>query len=119
MVASTDFVNVQRIGPYTKGELPRPIDITIHDENDVVIDLTGFAADVVINAIDQTVPGLGTGVAAVLSPTTGGITRYDWTAVDIATAGLYRLQMWVNKAGTRYASDVFEYFVEDLTEQPF
>ena len=119
MVAATDFVNVQRIGPYTKGELPRPIDITIHDENDVVIDLSGFAADVVIDAIDQVVAGLGAGTSTVLSPETAGITRYDFSAVDIATAGLYRLQMWVNKAGTRYASDVFEYFVEDLTENPF
>ena len=118
MVAATDFVNVQRIGPYTKGELPRPIDITIEDELGVVIDLTGFDADVVIDSIDQTVPGLGVGAATVVTPLSG-LTRYTWTAVDIATAGLFRLQMWVDKSGTRYASEVFEYFVEDLTENPF
>ena len=118
MVAVTDFVNVQRIGPYTKGELPRPIDITIEDELGVVIDLTGFTADVVIVAVDQTVAGVGVGTATVITPL-AGLTRYEWTAADFTTAGLYRLQMWVNKVGTRYASEVFEYFVEDLTENPF
>ncbi len=118
-MATTDHVKVQRIGPYTKGEIPRPLDITITDENDVAIDLTGFTADMVIEAVDQTIAGLGAGTSTVQSPETAGVTRYVWLAADFTTAAQYRAQMWVNKAGTRYASDVFEYVVEDLTENPF
>ena len=118
-MAATDHVNVQRIGPYTKGEHPRPIDITIKDENDVVINLTDFTdQEVVIDAVDQTVPGLAAGTTSIPTPASG-ITRYVWDKADFTTAGLYRLQMWVEKANQRYASDVFEYVVEDLTEQPF
>ena len=118
-MAATDSVPVQRIGPYTQGEHPRPLDITITDENDVVINLTDFTAqEVVIEAVDQVVAGLGAGTTSILTPA-GGVTRYVWDKADFTTAGLYRLQMWVEKGNQRYASDVFEYFVEDLTTQPF
>ena len=120
-MAATDSVAVQRIGPYTKGEVPRPLDITFKDELDVVLDLTGFASvEFEIEAVDQTVAGLGAGTSTIESPETAGVTRYVWDPADLTTAGLYRGQMWVQAALplTRYASEVFEWFVEDLTENP-
>ena len=120
-MAVTDHVNVQRIGPYTKGEVPRPLDITFKDELDVVLDLTGFTLiGFKIEAVDQVVAGLGAGTSEFISPETAGVTRYTWVAADFVTAGLYRAQMWVEATtpAARYASEVFEWVVEDLTENP-
>ena len=120
-MAATDHVAVQRIGPYTKGEVPRPLDITFKDELDVVLDLTGFTKIAfAIEVVDQTVAGLGAGTSSFQGLLTTGVTRYVWDAADLTTAGLYRGQMWVEAVTplTRYASEVFEWVVEDLTENP-
>ena len=117
-MATTDHVNVQRIGPYTKGEIPRALDITFKDLDGTVLNLTGFSADMVIIAVDKVVAGLGAGASTIPTPLLG-LARYAITAADVAVAGMFRAQMWADAGTTRYASDVFEYIVEDITENPF
>lgn len=111
------FLAVQRIGPYTQGEKPEPLVLSIKDASGAAIDLTGFSAKFQIEAVDGAVAGLGAGTASLPSPATG-ITQYAWAAADLATAGLYRGQMWVGNGSRRYASELFEWFVRDATDAP-
>lgn len=111
-------VPTQRIGPYTTGEAPEPIDVTIKDYDGNVVDLTDFTPTVRIVSVDETISGIGEGTASVPSPSSG-VVRYTWAAADFANAGMYRLQVWVvHSSGRKYASDVFEYFVQTVTTAP-
>lgn len=112
-----EYIPVTRIGPFTLGEKPEPLQITIQDYDGVAVALTGYTASFVIESVDQTVSGLGAGVSEVVAAASG-ITRYTWAAADFTTAGFYRGQMWVGNGTYRYASDVFEWFVRDLTTAP-
>lgn len=112
-----EYVSVTRIGPFTLGEKPEPLQITIQDFNGNAVNLTGYTASFVIESVDQTVNGLGTGISEIVTPASG-ITRYTWAIADFTTMGFYRAQMWVGNGTYRYASDVFEWFVRDLTAAP-
>ena len=110
---------VVRIGPYAKGELPQPLLITFKNADDTVINLTGFTADMVIVPVDHVDSGLGAGAATVESPETDGVTQYVFVAADMDTVGLFRAQMWVGDgANQRLGSDIYEYFVEEVTVAP-
>lgn len=111
---------IQEIGPYTKGELPQTLVITIKDADDNVIDLSGFTANFVIKPVGgQTVSGQGAGAATIPTPLSG-ITNYPWVLADVGTIGTFRAQMWVNDSGgNRFASDIFQYDVDAPTDQPF
>jgi len=112
-----EYVPVTRIGPFTLGEKPEPLQITLQDADGSAISLTGYTAQFVIESIDQTVSGLASGTSEIVTAASG-ITRYTWAAADFTTAGFYRGQMWVGNGTYRYASDVFEWFVRDLTTAP-
>lgn len=112
-----EYVTVTRIGPFTLGEKPEPLQITIQDNDGVAISLVGYTASFVIESVDQTVSGLGTGTSTIVTPASG-IIRYTWAAADFTTAGFYRGQMWAGNGIYRYASNVFEWFVRDLTTAP-
>lgn len=114
---SREYATTTRIGPFSLGEKPEPLQITIQDADGNAISLTGYTVSFVIEAVDQTVAGLGAGTSEIVTPASG-ITRYNWAAADFATAGLYRGQMWVGNGTYRYASDVFEWFVRDNTTAP-
>lgn len=106
----------QIIGSYVKGEIPLPLVISITDNNDAVLDLTGFTAVFEIVRIDDgTDPGnLGDGTASIPTPL-GGVTQYVWNANDFLTEGAFRGVMWVGDGTNRYSSEFFEWFVRDST----
>jgi len=113
----TDWLTYTRLGPFTKGEIPEPLQVTIQDVDGTAINLSGFTASFKIEAVDQTVSGLGAGTSSI--PTAAsGITQYAWVAADFTTAGFYRGQMWVGDGTNRYASEVYEWFVYDITDAP-
>lgn len=112
---SLEAIKVNRIGPFAVDEIPQALQITFKDSNDVVIDLTGYTAEFQIIAVDQVISGLGAGTPTVESPETNGVTQYVWAAADFTTAGLYRAQMWVGNGTNRLVSEVFEWFVEEVT----
>ena len=114
---SKEYASVIRLGPFSLGEKPEPLQITIQDADGNVINLTGYTAKFVIKSVDQTVSGLGGGVSDLVTPATG-ITRYTWAAADFTTAGFYVGQMWVGNGSLRYASDIFEWFVRSNTLAP-
>lgn len=111
------FQTVTLIGPYSTGEIPEPILVSYKDATGTAIDLTGFSAAVAIEAIDQTVAGLGAGAVTITDPA-AGVVRYVWAAADFTTDGCYRLQLWVGNGTNRYASVPFEYFVTTNTSAP-
>lgn len=112
-----EFIDVTRIGPFSIGEKPEPLQITIQDYNGTAINLTGYTATFIIEAVDQTVSSLGGGTSSIPTPASG-ITQYIWHANDFLTAGLYRAQMWAGNGTYRYASKIFEWFVQDATTAP-
>lgn len=112
-----EYVSVTRIGPFTLGEKPEPLQITIQDFDGTAVSLVGYTAKFVIESVDQTVSGISSGVSEIITPASG-VTRYTWAAADFTTAGFYRGQMWAGNGTYRYASDVFEWFVRDLTTAP-
>lgn len=111
------FHNVQVLGPYSIGEIPSAFQVTITDDSNNAIDLTGFTAEFVIEAVDETIANLGLGTSDITNEV-GGVTQYQWVATDFANAGHFRAQMWVGNGTVRYASDVFEWFVRDTTDAP-
>lgn len=112
-----EYVLATRIGPFTLGEKPEPLQITMQDADGAALVLTSYTAKFVIESVDATVAGLAAGTSSIPTPASG-ITRYVWAAADFTTAGFYRGQMWVGDGTYRYASDVFEWFVRDLTTAP-
>jgi hypothetical protein len=112
-------LTVQRIGPFTVGEVPLDLQITFKDDDGNVVNLTGYTAVFVIEKVDETDATVGTGTATI-SDEANGITNYAWVAADFDAAGQYRTQMWVNNSSTgkTLASDVFEYFVRPGTTRP-
>lgn len=112
-----EYISVTRIGPFTLGEKPEPLQITIQDFDGNAVSLSSYTAKFVIESVDQTVNGLGEGTSEIVTPASG-ITRYNWAVSDFTTAGFYRGQMWVGNGTYRYASDIFEWFVRDLTTAP-
>lgn len=108
----------QELGPYTVGEIPRPIEVTFLEADGQAIDLSGFSADFVIQQVEgASADGLGAGAATVEDAATG-LTRYLWTAADCAVAGRYRGQMWVGDGSNRLASIEFWWDVLELTPAP-
>lgn len=115
----TQELPVQRIGPYTIGESPITLEITFKDSLGVAINLTGYTAKFAITKADGSGTVVPAGTATITDPT-GGKVDYDWDDADIATAGHFRAQMWVNNTttGVTLASDLFEYFVRAGTTKP-
>lgn len=112
-----EYIPVTRIGPFSVGEKPEPLQITLQDADGAALTLTGYTASFVIESVDETVSGLAAGTSDIVTPASG-ITRYTWAAADFTTAGFYRGQMWVGNGTYRYASDIFEWFVRDVTTAP-
>ncbi len=115
----TQELPVQRIGPYTIGESPISLEITFKDSLGAVLNLNGYTAKISITKADGSGDVVSAGTATV-SDAPNGKTNYDWGDADVATAGHFRLQMWVNNAtsGVTLASDLFEYFVRAGTTKP-
>ncbi len=106
---------IVNLGVFAKGEIPEPIQITIQDADGAVIDLTGFTAKFVIEAVRQTVSGLGAGTTTIPDEP-NGITQYVWVLADFNTIGTFRGQMWVGTSGAlKLASFIYQYEVEEIT----
>jgi len=102
---------VEYIGNFAAGEIPVPLLHTFKDSEGAVIDISGLS--VTISITSRPVAGsLGTG-AMVITDAPNGVVEYTWTINDMASAGDYRLNIWVfDGAPTqRYASDLFTYSV--------
>lgn len=110
----------QQLGPFSVGEKPLPLQITFTDNDGTAINLTGYAADFVIEKIDAdeaTDSNLGTGVSSLPTPASG-VTQYAWVAADFAFAGRYQGQMWVGNGTNLLASIEFWWDVVDVTAAP-
>ncbi len=106
---------IVNLGVFGKGEVPEPIQITIQDADGVAINLTGMTAKFVIEAVRQTVAGLGAGTTTI-PDLVNGVTQYVWVTADMNTIGTFRGQMWVGDASSlKLASFVYQYEVEEIT----
>ena len=109
---------IVNLGVFAKGEIPETLQITIQDADGVAIDLTSMTADFVIEAVRQTVAGLGTGAATIPTPASG-LTQYVWVAADFGTIGTFRGQMWAGDGvAIRLGSEIYQYEVEEITTAP-
>lgn len=115
---TADFKTEVRLGPFSVGEKPEPLLITFTDVDGTAINLNGYDSDFVVEAVDQTVTGLGVGTATLNTDGTDGVVKYTWGAADFATAGFFRAQMWVGNGTNRYASCVYSFFVNIDTTAP-
>ena len=113
------FDSPQRIGVFSKDTIPSPATHQFQDSDGAAISIDGFTVGVDIEAVDEVVAGLGAGTASV-SNGSSGIMKYIWVAADFVTSARYRIQFWAqNGAGTvRHTSDIFEYDVNDNTDNP-
>lgn len=109
---------IVNLGVFAKGEIPETLQITIQDVDGGAIDLSGMTADFVIEAVRQTVAGLGTGVTTI-TDAVNGVTQYDWVAADYNTVGTFRGQMWAGDGvAIRLGSSIYQYEVEEITTAP-
>lgn len=109
---------IVNLGVFAKGEIPEPLQITIQDNDGVAIDLTSMTADFVIEAVRETVVGLGTGATTIPTPTSG-LTQYVWVTADMNTLGTFRGQMWVgDSVAIKLSSSIYQYEVEEITTAP-
>lgn len=114
-------LNRVRIGPFTTGEIPPLLEITFTDEDGTAISLNGCTAKFVITCVtEEGMANLGEGNSDIPDPSSSGKTTYTWDTNDMSRAGFYRGQMWVGDGqdGRRYASDLYEWWVEDATPKP-
>ncbi len=109
---------IVNLGVFAKGEIPEVLQITFQDVDGVVIDLTSMTTDFVIEAVRETVAGLGTGVSSI-EDATNGLTQYVWVTADMNTVGTFRGQMWVgDSVAIKLASTIYQYEVEEITTAP-
>ncbi len=109
---------IVNLGVFAKGEIPEALQVTIQDVDGVAIDLTGMTADFVIEAVRETVAGLGTGVSSIPTPLSG-LTQYVWVTADMNTIGTFRGQMWVgDSVAIKLGSSIYQYEVEEITTAP-
>ena len=114
------FQTRTRLGPFYKGEVPFPLQITFQDADAVVIDISAFTGDVVIERVDGgSVTGIGTGAISFATDGTDGKIEYAWVAADFTEIGRYRLQMWVDNSVNTLASEIYEFDVLSGTGSPF
>lgn len=109
-----------KLGPYAKGEIPEPLQVTFKTHDGTAIDLDGYTADFVIEKVDApqaTDSALGQGTATIPTPASG-ITQYSFVEADMEYAGWYEGQMWVGNGTQRLASRKFYWEVQDITAAP-
>jgi hypothetical protein len=108
----------KELGPYSVGEIPRPIEVQFLDAEGAALAITGFDAEFIIEQISGTAAaGLGAGTASIADGPTG-VAQYAWAAADFAQAGRYQGQMWVGDGTNRLASVELWWDVLDLTAAP-
>ena len=109
----------QKLGAFAKGERPLALRHTFQRADGSVIDMTLFSLpQVKIVDRDGVSTGLGTGDVVWVTQNTG-VAVYQWADADLAVEGVFFLQMWAgDNVSQRYASDVFEYYVEERTVAP-
>lgn len=111
-----------RIGPFAVGERPTDLLVTFQDSAGVALDLSGYDTfDTVITRVDEDdIAGQGGGTTALNGDGTDGVVKYPWVGADHATAGFFRMQVWAGVAATPrlFASDVYAYYVEQVTAAP-
>lgn len=104
----------QLIGPYTLGEIPESLQITMLGGDGSALNLTGYTGTFRIKNIDTGTVVTGSGSASIPTPASG-ITQYDWAAADLNTVGTFHAQMWADDGSQRFASEVFIYCVTSPT----
>ena len=115
-----EFLPVQRIGPFTLGEIPLTLSVTFEDSAGNAINLTDYNAETVIEGVDDT-EDLAPSGETVIADVINGIVEYRWGESDFMTEGQYRAQIWVAKDTVerkQLASDIFEWFVRFGTSAP-
>jgi len=110
---------IQKIGAFAKGERPLALRHTFQRNDGSVLDLSSFSLpQVEIVDVNGVLTGLGTGDVVWVTQSSG-VAEYQWGDEDLANTGAFHLQMWVGDNATqRYASDIFEYYVEERTVAP-
>jgi hypothetical protein len=98
-----------KLGDYTAGEIPEPLVVTFTDAAGDAIDLTGYTA----RWVYQPVGGTAVTRNAVVTTPASGVTTHTWVAADLEDEGTYNAQMWVGNLTNRYASETFQYRVND------
>ena len=103
---------IVELGAFAAGEVPPDLQITFTDFDDVVVDLSGFAAQVNIEEDINKALVLGQGTY-LITDAPNGVTLYSWHRDDMFEPGKYTLQGWVYDGTKYYASDLYVYDVYD------
>jgi hypothetical protein len=97
------------LGPFTSGEIPAPLTVTLTDSNGNGLDLTDHTAVYHYRRRgDEPVEQ-----PADVTDETGGEVTYIWTEDDLAQAGVYTAVIWAGNGAQRYASEHIRYRVID------
>lgn len=107
------------LGAFAAGEVPPPLEITFTDFDGAAVDLTSFG-NVQMNIkeeLDGNSSPLGNGGITV-SDAPGGKVTYTWVKADMADAGEYTAQAWVDDGTNFFASDLYTYSVYDGPGDP-
>lgn len=98
-------MTVERIGPWTAGEIPAPLSYTFTG-----IDLSSPSYAARLNL--QRAGGDVEELEAQITDGSGGTVTYTWTDADLATTGMYWVQFWVGNGTNRFASPTYHFKVE-------
>ena len=102
-----------RLGPYTQGEKPPPVELTFTEEDEVTpINLTGFSAKFQWRETG-TEQADATTVDADITGAAAGEVTYDWGDGGTDDVGTFIAQFWVGNGTNRYASKRIEYTVQE------
>jgi hypothetical protein len=114
------FQTRTKLGPFYVGEVPLPLQVTIQDADGVVIDISAYTGDMVIERVDGgSVTGIGAGAISFTTDGEDGAIEYAWLAADFSEAGRYRAQMWIDDSINTLASEIYEFDVLSGTGSPF
>lgn len=109
-------MSAKQLGPYTSGEIPLPLVVTMTDADKAAIDISGYDARFTWRRDRD--PGTVTERDAAVTGGPAGEATYTWVEDDFAEPGKYEAELWVGNGTNRLASERFTYDVRPALAVP-